>query len=51
LLRDAAVAATRTALSGAAWAAGQALTLEQAVEEALAFEADSPAPERRGSRA
>jgi predicted ATPase/transcriptional regulator with XRE-family HTH domain len=28
----------------AAWAAGQALTLEQAVAEALAFDADMPAP-------
>ncbi|HEU5100424.1 MAG TPA: tetratricopeptide repeat protein, partial [Roseiflexaceae bacterium] len=40
-LRDAAVAAARTLLGTAAfeaaWAAGQALTLEQAVEEALAL--------------
>jgi tetratricopeptide (TPR) repeat protein len=34
----------------AAWTAGQALTLEQAVAEALAFDADSPAPERRSTQ-
>jgi predicted ATPase/class 3 adenylate cyclase len=49
--RDAAIAEARTLLGPnafeAAWAAGQALTLEQAVEEALMLDADLATPERR----